>query len=106
MKNSRHIKLLQILIVGIFLLGIVFISLIDHIGVSGKNVEAHARKSQQINPSWQVLKSVSNDTVAMIFYSENKKEHKFSIYIKHPNSWGYFFRIGGSDYSLGEAIVC
>ncbi len=106
MKHFKHVKLLQIFIIGIFLLGVVFLSLIDNIGVSKNNVEADARKSEKIDDSWQVSKCISDDIIAMIFYSENKKEHKFSIYIKRPNSWGYFFRIGGSDTGIEEFIRC
>lgn len=78
------------------------------IGVSADNLERDARKSQNIDDTWAVSKSVDKNLGAMIFYNDTLDEHIFSVYVNHNpgsgSSLGYLFREGGRDGSIATGI--
>jgi hypothetical protein len=74
-------------------------------GVSADSIEQDARKSQKINSSWQISKSVNDRLGAIIFYSDTLDDYTYSIYLKRSGlSFGYFFRSGGSNSSIMAGI--
>ncbi len=96
MKKSIKIIGIIVLVIGLFV-GWLYTD--NRIGISKSNIESDARYSQKIDDTWLVSKGVSDDMAAMIFFSEDKSDFTYSIYIKRPNrlfSTGYFFRRGGS----------
>lgn len=75
------------------------------IGVTGDNLERDARKSQKIDDSWQVSKSVTDNLGALLFYDEHLNDFTYSIYLNREDlSFGYFFRSGGSTSDILEGI--
>ncbi len=104
MKKSTKIIGKIALVIG---LSVLWILTNDKIGVSKSNIESDARYSQKIDNDWLVSKDISEDMAAMIFYSDDKGDFTYSIYIKRPNSLfstGYFFRGGGSVEKSGNYI--
>lgn len=76
------------------------------IGVSKDDLELDARESQNIDDSWDVSKSVTDNLGALIFYDENSNDFTYSIYLNRDGfSFGYFFKSGGSSIDISEGIV-
>ena len=74
------------------------ICLYGNVGISAKAVEKDARKSQQVDTSWQVIQKKDKKLIAMLFYDKSKKNHTFSIYQNWDGySFGYFFVSGGGS---------
>ncbi len=96
MKKSVKILGIVVIILGLFVLSLY----VDgRIGVSKANIESDARRSQKIDESWAAAKDISEDMAALIFYSKDKSDFTYAIYIRRPKvlfSKGYFFRGAGS----------
>lgn len=58
-----------------------------------------ARSSQKIDSTWQEVEDSSECIGAMLFYSDDKTDHIYSIYLKEDAYADYQFSEGGS---LGE----
>lgn len=92
------------MLMAVFLVA-VFLYANNDIGIFKRDLERNARYSQKIEQNWLVQKDVSDTMAAMIFYSEDKSDHTFSIYVNRPNlSFGYFFR-GGGDITESEKYI-
>lgn len=75
------------------------------LGVLEKNIESDARKSQKIDDSWQVSKSISKNLAALIFYDDDSKDFTYSIYLnKDGFSFGYHFILGGETTDIRNGI--
>lgn len=76
------------------------------IGVSENNLVSDARKSQKIDDSWKVSKSVTDDLGALLFYDESSNDFTYSIYLNREGvSYGYFFHSGGSSTDISKGIL-
>ncbi len=74
-------------------------------GVTADNIEQDARKSQKINSTWDVAKSINEKLGAMIFYNDTLDDYTYSIYVNRGGlSFGYFFRSGGSNSGIMDGI--
>lgn len=61
-----------------------------------EQIEVNARKFHNIESNWQVVKDTNSNISAMIFFSEEKKDFSYSIYVYHNGFLkGYAPRIGG-----------
>ena len=104
MKN-RFLKI----VIGIVFVCILFVGYLyanNDIGVISTNLEADIRSSQKIKDDWTLDGSVSNTMAAYISYPQDKSDHAFSVYVKHPGfSFGYFFRGGGNLSEVQRGIV-
>lgn len=104
MKN-RFLKI----VIGIVFVCILFVGYLyanNDIGVTSTNLEADIRSSQKIKDDWTLDGSVSNTMAAYISYPQDKSDHAFSVYVKHPGlSFGYFFRGGGNLSEVQRGIV-
>lgn len=104
MKNK--ITLLESAVILLAMLALVVIFLRNNIGITRSFIEKDARKSHAIKDDWQVAKDTTDAMSAMVFYSEDKSKHVYSIYINHPGlSLGYHFRMGGSGGSIEHSVV-
>ncbi|MDF2905421.1 MAG: hypothetical protein K0R34_742 [Herbinix sp.] len=75
------------------------------IGTTAGNLEKDARKSQQINATWDVSRSVNQYIGAMIFYNTTRDNFIFSIYLNHTGfSLGYFFASGGATSGIDNHV--
>ncbi|MCY6484826.1 hypothetical protein OW763_10785 [Clostridium aestuarii] len=75
------------------------------IGVNRENLERDARKSQKIDDSWKVSKSVNDNLGTLLFYDEDLTDFTYSIYLNREGfSFGYFFRSGGSSNDILEGV--
>lgn len=75
------------------------------IGVTKNNLERNARKSQKIDDSWQVSKSVTDTLGVLLFYKEDSNDFTYSIYLNREGfSFGYFFHSGGSSIDISKGI--
>jgi hypothetical protein len=98
-------KVLFAVAIIIVLFAFMFIKTSTVIGVTANNIEQDARKSQKINNTWNVSKSVDKNIGAMIFYDDNIEDYVFSIYLKHDGfSFGYFFASGGSTSDIMDGV--
>ena len=74
-------------------------------GIPSNNVEQDARKSQKIESTWKVSKSINSQLCAMIFYDDALNDYTYSIYLNRAGlSFGYFFRSGGSNNAIMDGI--
>ncbi len=104
MKKSIKIIGIIVIVIGLFV-GWLYTD--NRIGISKANIESAARYSQKIDDTWLGSKDVSDDMAAMIFFSEDKSDFTYSIYIKRPDlllSTGYFFRRGGNSEEIRTSI--
>jgi hypothetical protein len=100
MKKSYIISAICLLLLVIFACFSV-----STIGVIGDNLERDARKSQKIDDSWQVSKSVTDILGALLCYAEHLNDFTYSIYVNREGlSFGYFFCSGGSTIDIFEGI--
>ncbi len=105
MKNKSIFK---ILIALLCLITVVVIGLYatDTIGIPESKIELDIRKNSHIDASWEITGEASNTIAAYISYPENQSHHSFSIYVNRPGfSFGYFFRGGGSIYTIDTKIA-
>ncbi len=102
-------KTLLITVSVVILLCFLFLAFLfarDNIGIKAENLEKDIRSSQKIKDDWTVDGSVSDTMAAFISYPEDKKNHTFSVYVKHSGlSFGYFFRAGGGVYEIEDSIA-
>ena len=76
------------------------------VGLFAAQLEVSARKTQQVDATWQSIKSEEGSLAAFLFYNEAKDDYTYSIYINRPGlSFGYFFRAGGFDSLIGESVL-
>lgn len=103
MKQNR--KRMAYIIIGIAVI-FIFLSYSGTFGVTAGRLEQDARKSQKIDPSWAVSKSVNNEMGAMLFYNKQADRAVLSIYLnRHGFSYGYFFRSGGSISDIMDGVA-
>lgn len=77
-----------------------------NIGVSKKDMEARARKSQNIPDDWLVVQDASDNVCGLLFYSPDFGDFTYAIYVKRAgNPFGYFFRTGGSSSEIERGIA-
>ena len=75
------------------------------IGVSTGNIEADARKSQNIDEGWEASISTSDKLCAMIFYNEKLDNYVYSIYVNRTGlSIGWFFFEGGGESGIADSV--
>lgn len=75
------------------------------VGVTKSKLEADARASQKIDSSWQVSTAVADTMGALLFYNEDRTEHRYLMYLNKPGfSFGYFFRRIGTSPEVTEGI--
>ena len=87
----------------LFLAGSHFISW----GVMKSNLESDARKSQNIDASWEAVSASSDKFSAVLFYDESLSQGRYALYETHNRrSVVYFFRDGGglADTDMIEGI--
>lgn len=102
MKAEKISIIIGILV--IIFLGILIIMNLGIIGVSKSKLEQDARKKQDISSDWQVVQAVSEDMCAMLFYDEERKDCRYSVYLTHDGiSYGYFYIDGGVDGFMIES---
>lgn len=103
--KKRFLKI----VIGIVFVCILFVGYLyanNDIGMTSTNLEADIRSSQKIKDDWTLDGSVSNTMAAYISYPQDKSDHAFSVYVKHPGlSFGYFFRGGGNLSGVQRGIV-
>lgn len=103
--KKRFLKI----VIGIVFVCILFVGYLyanNDIGVTSTNLEADIRSSQKIKDDWTIDGSVSNTMAAYISYPQDKSDHAFSVYVKHPGlSFGYFFRGGGNLSGVQRGIA-
>ena len=103
--KKRFLKI----VIGIVFVCILFVGYLyanNDIGMTSTNLEADIRSSQKIKDDWTLDGSVSNTMAAYISYPQDKSDHAFSVYVKHPGlSFGYFFRGGGNLSEVQRGIV-
>lgn len=98
-------KVYVIFAVFLLLLGISACFRFSIVGVNRDGLEGDARKSQKIDDSWQVSKSVTDDLGALLFYDKHLNYFTYSIYLNRKGfSFGYFFRSGGSTSGISNGI--
>ena len=74
-------------------------------GVSREKLEQDARKSQEIDGSWEMAQGINDGLCVMLFYDEDKTEYVYSVYLtKDKPSYGYFFREGGTYPYIDENV--
>ena len=75
-------KFLKILcVIAFFIIVMICYPKIDvTLGISAERYEKDARAVMEIPDDWEMVKNVSSDCVAMLFYSEDRTQSKFSIY--------------------------
>ncbi len=84
----------------------IFLFMYGNIGASKGSLEKDARKSQHIDSSWEIAKSVNETLGVLLFYDKNTYDYTYSIYVNHPGiSYGYFFREGGGFVGLENGPV-
>ena len=89
----------------IVLLAFVIIWNANVIGVAAGSLEKDARAEQNIAGDWKMAQAVNDDLCAMLFYDEETRDYKYSIYMKKEGTaYGYFFSQGGSDAYIGEGV--
>lgn len=75
------------------------------IGISRGRLEEDARKTQDIDNSWEMAQGANEGLCAMLFYDADRDEYKYSVYLTGESlSYGYFFRDGGA-YPFAEESV-
>lgn len=90
----------------VFLLFLVVLFAHNDIGVAPSDLESDIRSSQKIAEDWIVDGSIADTMAAFISYPEDKSDHTFSVYVKHPGlSFGYFFRGGGDIVEVEKYIA-
>ena len=103
--KKRFLKI----VIGIVFVCILFVGYLyanNDIGMTSTNLEADIRSSQKIKDDWTLDGSVSNTMAAYISYPQDKSDHAFSVYVKHPGlSFGYFFRGGGNLSGVQRGIA-
>ncbi|HCJ56316.1 hypothetical protein [Lutispora sp.] len=98
-------KVYVIFAVFLLLLGISACFRFSIVGVNRDGLEGDARKSQKIDDSWQVSKSVTDDLGALLFYDKHLNDFTYSIYLNRKGfSFGYFFRSGGGTSGISNGI--
>lgn len=71
-----------------------------------EQIEVDARKFHNIETDWQVVKDTNSNISAMIFFSEEKKDFSYSIYVYHNGFLkGYAPRIGGKIDEIRNACT-
>lgn len=98
---------------GLFVLGLAVLILIllcgtakYWLGVSKDNIESSAREFQGVSEDWKVTQETTNTISAMLFYSDDRANFSYSIYLNKPGfSFGYFFRTGGTISEIENGIV-
>lgn len=89
----------------IILLAFLIVWQADILGVSEEKLEQDARKTQNIENSWEVAQDINEDMCAMLFYDEDKDACTYSIYLSRDGiSYGYFFWQGGVDAYMVESV--
>ena len=89
----------------IVLLAFVIIWNANIIGVAAGSLEKDARAEQNIAGDWEMAQAVNDDLCAMLFYDEETRDYKYSVYMKKEGTaYGYFFSQGGSDAYIGEGV--
>ncbi len=100
---KKYIPLFALLII----LAIGAAALSGIFGVRPSKLEEDGRLSHKIDDSWlTAMAEPAGDMAAMIFYSPEKDDFTYSIYVNRPGvSFGYFFRGGGSSAEVEDAIA-
>lgn len=89
----------------ILLLGFVIVWQADILGVPEGKLEQAARKRQEIDGSWEMVRALDEDMCAMLFYDEGREACAYSIYLSREGmSYGYFFWQGGTDSYIVEGV--
>lgn len=102
MKNKKVRFALALFVI---LLLFLIIKTTVNIGITASNLERDARKSQKIDDTWVVSKSVNKNIGAMIFYGDARDHFTFSIYLNPEGlSFGYFFAGGGATGGIEDGI--
>jgi hypothetical protein len=61
------------------------------IGLLASQLEASARKTQQVDSSWHTLKSEAGPLTAFLFYNEDRDDYTYAVYQNPPGfSFGHF----------------
>lgn len=89
----------------IILLAVLIVWQADILGVPEGKLEQDARKAQQIEDSWEVVRDINGDMCAMLFYDNARRSCTYSIYLtRNGMSYGYFFGQGGLDAYMVEGV--
>jgi len=74
-----------------------------HSKLAKEEVMMDARSSQKIDESWLVKSAETDELVALLFYSEDQTNHKFSIYVNDGKN-DYHFVSGGSAFEIENQV--
>lgn len=89
MKADKIVMILGAVV--IVFLAAAIVSKAGIIGVSRDRIEKEAKKSLQVDESWETAKADSDELCAMLFYNAEKTEFKYSVYMRGDGmSCGYF----------------
>lgn len=89
----------------IILLAVLIVWQADILGVPEGKLEQDARKAQQVEDSWEVVRDINGDMCAMLFYDNARRSCTYSIYLtRNGMSYGYFFGQGGLDAYMVEGV--
>lgn len=99
-KKNRAITII-LAIIAVVVIGVIYWRTNTYISV--EQIEENARKFHNIENEWQVVQDTNSNVSAMIFFSEDKKDFSFSMYVYHGFWRGYAPRIGGKDYEIISA---
>ena len=76
------------------------------IGLLASQLEASARKTQQVDSSWQTLKSEVGPLTAFLFYNEDRDDYTYAVYQNLPGfSFGHFLASeGGTAPAIEDSV--
>lgn len=76
------------------------------IGLLSGQLETTSRSIQQVDSSWNSVKSEAEDLVVFLFYNEDRSDYTYAICNNNPGlSFGYFFALGGTSPAIGEGTL-
>ena len=76
------------------------------VGLIAPQLENAARKTQQVDSSWQMIKSEDGPLTVFLFYSEDQDDYTYALYQNPPGfSFGHFFVSGGTVPAIGEGVL-
>ena len=106
-RNPRPMlspRLLLLILIAVFLLAIPLLSLLTRPVCSAKEIEDSARtRAEELG--MEVRVAVTDQLVAVLWYTEDGSDHSFSIY-ENQGTWraNYVFRYGGSSASIEKCL--
>ena len=103
---KRFLKYVSILL-AVPLLILLFLRMNNDLGIPKEQILADALESHAIDSSWlHTPVSTTDRMAAMLFYSPDKDDFTFSIYVNRPGfSFGYFFRGGGTIVEVQDYVA-